>query len=75
MLNARKSGYEVELISARDDQNVFVKDAIEKGYNLDDGMVIFTEENVFFGSQAAHFIAMISTSSKIKYLAYKLFFT
>ena len=72
MLNARKNGYDIDLISAREN-NSYVQQAKSHGLNLDDGMVVFLEDKVLYGSEAANFIVGISSSSKVRYLFYKIF--
>lgn len=72
MLNARKNGYDIDLISAREN-NSYVQKVKSLNLNLDDGMVVFFKDKVLYGSEAANFIVGISSSRKIRYVFYKIF--
>lgn len=72
MVNIRKNGYEIELVSARNSSNKFVKDIRNKGLKLNDGMVVFLEDKILYGSEAAHFLATISASPGLIHNIYKL---
>ena len=72
MLNARKNGYDIDLISAREN-NSYVQQVKSLGLNLDDGMVVFFKDKVLYGSEAANFIVGISSSNKVRHMFYKMF--
>lgn len=52
----------LELISAREDHPK-VKEAIEKGYDLNEGMIFMTEDHIYHGEEALHILACLSARS------------
>jgi len=64
MVRLRESIGPVRLINARDG-GPEVQDALARGYDLDDGMVLFFEGAFYHGDECVHRLAMLSSSSGV----------
>ena len=53
---------QIELINARDDHPL-VQQAIEQGFNLDDGMVVKLANHYYYGEEALHLLATLTNTS------------
>lgn len=52
----------VELINARDDHPL-VKEMIDQGFNLDDGMVVKLHGQYYYGDEALHLLSSLTNTS------------
>jgi predicted DCC family thiol-disulfide oxidoreductase YuxK len=62
MSRLKSATNQVELINARDD-DVIIKKMWELGYDLNEGMVVIHNDNIFFGADAINIIALMTTKS------------
>lgn len=63
---------ELHLINARDNAEAALIEAINKqGLDLDEGMVIFTQDNYYHGKEALKFMARYSEANNLHNLFYK----
>ena len=62
MSRLKSATNQVELINARDD-DVIIKKMWELGYDLNEGMVVLHNDNIFFGADAINIIALMTTKS------------
>lgn len=53
----------LELINARDKQHPLVNDIIKDGYDLNEGMIAVYGEDTFYGADAMHRLALLTTRS------------
>lgn len=60
-----KAANTVHLVDARNPQEhkELLQSLVNKGYNLDDGMLVYHNENIFHGGDALHYLALLSTKS------------
>lgn len=61
MLRLKESVGEVELIDAREDIHL-AEQFLEEGYNLDNGMIVIYQQQIFYGQKAVHVMALLSTN-------------
>lgn len=64
MVRLRQSVGKVTLISARED-NEIVNEVAAQGYDLNEGIVLKVGNNIFYGADAMHKIALMGGSSGI----------
>jgi predicted DCC family thiol-disulfide oxidoreductase YuxK len=64
MIRIRESAGELTLVSARDNSDL-VKEITAMGINLDRGMVLKVDDQIFSDSETIHALAMISSQSDI----------
>ena len=57
-----QSSYDVELINARE-KHPLVSQILAKGLDLDEGMVVKLDDNVFHGAEAMNKLALMSSKS------------
>jgi len=60
LMRIRSSAGEVRLIDARSDDPL-VAEVVRRGYDLDHGMVVSMDDNIYHGAEAMHVLAMLST--------------
>lgn len=74
VVRIRRDIGELVLVDARDESDV-LKEITEKGWNIDQGMVLKMGEELYYGSDAIHALALISSRSgifnRINYWAFK----
>lgn len=61
MMRLREAAGEVDLVNARED-DPRVRDIQRAGYDLDSGMVVLWQDEVFFGDGAVHLLATLSSA-------------
>ncbi len=61
MMRLREAVGEVELVNAREG-DARVRDIQRAGYDLDSGMVVLWQDEVFFGDGAVHLLATLSSA-------------
>lgn len=59
MMRLRESAGSVQLLNAREPHPV-VEQLVDAGFDLDEGMVLMSGDNVFHGDQAVHALALMS---------------
>lgn len=64
MVRLQKSVGQVVLKDARSDLESAQKYK-EKGYNLDNGMIVIYNENIYYGKDAVHIMSLLSTQSNL----------
>lgn len=62
LLRLRASSGNVQLINARDNTQPVI-DAVERGFDLDQGMIVIIEDRFYHGADAMHVLAMLSTQT------------
>ena len=62
MVRLKESFDTVELISAREDHPL-VKEMLDKGYDLDNGMIVKHGETIYYGSDAVNFMSVMSSDA------------
>ena len=62
MLRIRKDIGDLELINARESEAVRLE-VEQAGYDLDEGMVLKVDDQVYWGADAMHMLALMSTPS------------
>jgi len=63
-MKIKKSVGQIELINARE-TNPLVKEALDKGYDLNEGIVVKYNGQYFYGADAVHFLALIGSDSDL----------
>ncbi len=64
MVQIRKSIGEMRLINARDNSEE-VREVLEQGFDLDQGMVLKIDDNLYYGADAMHTIALLGSRSGV----------
>ena len=60
MARLRKTGASVTLVDARD-RTPLVLDLAKQGYDLDEGMIVRIDKRLYYGADAAHVLALLSS--------------
>lgn len=63
-IKIKKSVGQLQLINARE-PNPLVKEAMDKGYDLNEGIVVKYNDQYFYGADAVYFIALIGSHSDV----------
>jgi predicted DCC family thiol-disulfide oxidoreductase YuxK len=61
-LKLRQAAGELELINARN-SHPLVSQAKQQGYDLNEGILVFYADNIFYGPDAVQFLALLSSSA------------
>lgn len=56
---------EVRLLNAREDDHPFVRRLEEEGYDLDEGMALIMNGDIYYGADVINRIALMSSSSTL----------
>lgn len=62
-LMIKKAAGKLELVNAREAQHPMVREAMEKGFNLDKDTLVKVNQQYYYGADALHFLALIGTKS------------
>ena len=55
----------IDLIDARDAEHRIVSQVIDQGYNLDQGMVVLYADETYYGAEAVHLLALLSSKRRL----------
>jgi predicted DCC family thiol-disulfide oxidoreductase YuxK len=62
VLRVRDAVGKLEIINGRDDHPLVIE-VKQQGYDLDRGMVVIFNDHIYYGKEALHFLAMVSSSA------------
>jgi len=63
-IRLKKLNSNIELLNARNNKNLVTK-CYKKGLDINEGMILNLDGNIYFGAQAIHILALMSTSSNL----------